>query len=129
MVVAPDGEPNAFRLILAEPRSNDLSIVLSVSDDTLAVVTPEIVNVPAGELSAKFELTGFAVGTTALEASPTDASTTKTLPLFVADAFTGDGSDNSKPVGVIVGGTTPCCRALTVSTSSIPPLAPMECPN
>ncbi len=107
MVVAPDAEPNNFRLVLAETRGADLSITLAVTDDTIATVTPNIVNVLAGETSAEFAITGLVVGNAALEISPTDVDTTTSLPVFVAEPFSGDGSENSKPVGVIVGSDNP----------------------
>lgn len=102
LVVPPDGNTHAFSLQLTNSDELAHTLNLSVSDPSIASVSPVSVTVPAGESQVMLNMAGLKLGYTVLNVtSPTLAAIA--VPVYVTNALNSGASIGplvSVPVGV-----------------------------
>jgi hypothetical protein len=107
IVILPDGQSNQIQLIFEQAKTTDQTYNIAISNSAIASVAESSVTLLAGETNAVVNLTGLTLGNAALEISVPSQLINVRLPVYVADAFSGDGQVNASAVGVIVDSDDP----------------------
>jgi hypothetical protein len=117
--VPPDSTAREFALKLTAPDTVDHTIELSVTDPTIATVSPASIVIAAGQTQATFALNGLSgeKETTLTLTSMTLGSTA--APVYVLAEFANARTGFSKPLGIVVGGETPTTETITPASRAL----------
>lgn len=107
IAIPADNQAKQIQLIFEEPLESDQTYSVSITNTSIATIAQTSITLLAGETKTNVDITGLVLGNTALSISAPLELINVSLPVYVADAFTGDGQVNASAVGVIVDSDDP----------------------
>jgi hypothetical protein len=99
IAVPPTGSARPFLVSLSSPDNVDYTIALASANPAVATVSPSSITVLAGQTEARVNVTGLAVGQTAINLSAPGLASTS-VPVFVTAEFAGITTSFAPLLGV-----------------------------
>ncbi len=106
LAVPPDGVQRSFAIRLSAADVLDHSFTLTITDTTVATVTPASVTILAGQTQVLAGIKGLKLGQTVLTLSSPTLGTT-TAPIFVSSESAGLNTSYALALGVVITQQTP----------------------